>query len=90
MASSVISRSGAGAKRAVARSITAATVSGAISDGVPPPKKIERDVRAPSSSAWRSISPTSARAQRAWSTSPLTWLLKSQYGHFARQNGQCT
>jgi len=55
---------GRGAKQAVARSINAPTVAGAISDGVPPPKKIERSVRSPISAAQRSLSATSARPQR--------------------------
>ena len=78
LASSVISRSGAGAKQALARSITAATVGGAISEGVPPPKKIERSTRGPISSAWRSISATSARPARVVDLAGATWLLKSQ------------
>ena len=37
--------SAASRQRSAARSMTAATVAGSISDGVPPPKKIERSVR---------------------------------------------
>jgi hypothetical protein len=40
------------------------------------------------SSAWWSRSLSSARVHRAASTLSRTWLLKSQYGHFDRQNGQ--
>jgi len=37
----------------------------------------------------RRFRPAKARAKRASSTPPCrTWLLKSQYGHFDRQNGQ--
>jgi putative transposase len=36
-------------------------------------------------------SAANAAAKRSWSTAWWrTWLLKSQYGHFDRQNGQCT
>jgi hypothetical protein len=55
---------GRGAKQTVARSIIAPTVAGAISDGVPSPKNIERSVRGPISAAQRSISATSARPPR--------------------------
>ena len=51
LASSVISSSRDGVKQALARSITAATVCGAISEGVPPPKKSERSTRGPIASA---------------------------------------
>ena len=41
LASSVISMSGSAGQWRVAASITAATVAGGMSEGVPPPKKIE-------------------------------------------------
>jgi hypothetical protein len=38
-----------------------------------------------------SISRAKARANRSSSIGACrTWLLKSQYGHFDKQNGQCT
>jgi hypothetical protein len=86
----VISTSPASGQRAATRSITAATVAGAISDGVPPPKNTLVTVRPGASAATASISATSARRQRGSSTVSATWLLKSQYGHLERQNGQCT
>ena len=61
-----------------ARSITAATVAGAISEGVPPPKKMESSLRPGVSAAKWSSSANSARRHRSWSTSARTWLLKSQ------------
>jgi hypothetical protein len=70
--------------------ITAPTVAGAISEGVPPPKKMLVTVRPLASPAKWSISASSAAPQRAWSMRPRTWLLKSQYGHLDRQKGQCT
>ena len=51
LASSVISRSGAAGHSARTRSISAATVSGGISDGVPPPKKTETTSRSGASAA---------------------------------------
>jgi len=51
LASSVISMSGANGQCRAARSMTAATVSGAISDGVPPPKKMLVSLRAGVSAA---------------------------------------
>jgi hypothetical protein len=57
---------------------TASTVSGSITDGVPPPKKTERTRRGPESARICSSSRASARAQRAWSTFATTWELKSQ------------
>ncbi|MEY9462002.1 hypothetical protein ABH973_002415 [Bradyrhizobium ottawaense] len=42
-------------------------------------------------SAVAAISRAKAEAKRASSIAAWrTWLLKSQYGHFDRQNGQCT
>jgi hypothetical protein len=49
-----------------------------MSDGVPPPKKIERSLRPAVGAAKWSSSAISALAQRAWSTPLRTWLLKSQ------------
>src|SRR5919198_4476651 len=70
-------------------SMTAPTVAGCISDGVPPPKKIVETVRPGRRAAVAAISAAKARAKRVSSTPACrTWLLKSQYGHFDRQNGQ--
>jgi len=70
-------------------SSTAATVAGCISDGVPPPKKIDDTVRPDVRAAVAAISAVNARTKRASSIAAWrTWLLKSQYGHFDRQNGQ--
>ena len=82
--------SGAGFQYAQAESITAATVAGSISEGVPPPKKIEVSVRPGRSraSCFRSASKASRHA--SWSIDERTWLLKSQYGHLLTQNGQWT
>ena len=91
LASSVTSTSGAiGQCRAIASRI-APTVAGCISEGVPPPKKMVETVRPGTRAAVAAISAAKARAKRA-SSMPAwrTWLLKSQYGHFDRQNGQCT
>ncbi len=64
-------------------------MSGFISDGVPPPKKIVDTVRPGARAAVAAISAVNARTNRASSISAWrTWLLKSQYGHFDRQNGQ--
>jgi len=41
-----------------------------------------------SAAASQASSVRSAAAKRAWSMRSRTWLLKSQYGHLARQNGQ--
>jgi hypothetical protein len=69
----------------------APTVCGRIKDGVPPPRKIEETSRLPTRAAVVSISRANARAKRSSSIGAWrTWLLKSQYGHFDRQNGQCT
>ena len=70
---------------------SAAVVAGAISDGVPPQKNTLVTVRLGASAAMWAISRRNAARKRA-SSMPLsrTWLLKSQYGHFDRQNGQCT
>ena len=62
-----------------------------ISDGVPPPRKIEVTSRPGARAADVSISRAKACTKRASSIGACrTWLLKSQYGHFDRQNGQCT
>ena len=69
----------------------APTVSGCISDGVPPPRKMLDTVRPGTRAAVAAISVWKARRKRASSIAAWrTWLLKSQYGHFDRQNGQCT
>ena len=71
-----------------ASSISAATVSGSIRLGVPPPKKIEASGRRPSRSASHASSRRSAARKRACGMRSRTCELKSQYGHLARQNGQ--
>jgi hypothetical protein len=68
----------------------APTVCGCISDGVPPPKKIEDTVRPGVCAATVAISREGAREAFLVDGAWRTWLLKSQYGHFDRQNGQCT
>ena len=73
---------------APASSISAATVSGSIRLGVPPPKKIEVSRRRPSRSASHASSRRSAARKRACGMRSRTCELKSQYGHLARQNGQ--
>ena len=88
LASSVISMSGSGSNAALASAIRAATVSGSIRLGVPPPKKIEPSCRRPSRAASQASSARSAARKRACGIASRTWELKSQYGHFARQNGQ--
>ena len=56
-----------------------ATVAGSISDGVPPPRKIEVTVRPGALSASVAISRAKAAAKRCWSGGWWrTWLLKSQ------------
>ncbi len=87
-ASSVISRSGAGSNSRRASSIKTATVCGAIRLGVPPPKKIDASGRRPSRAASHASSARNAAAKRTCGIASRTWLLKSQYGHLARQNGQ--
>ena len=68
-----------------------ATVPGFISEGVPPPKKIEATVRPLVSLARCDSSVRKAWTKRSSSIAcARTWLLKSQYGHFDWQNGQCT
>ena len=70
-------------------SMIAPTVAGCISDGVPPPKKMVETVRRGTRAAVAAISAAKARVKRASSMAVWrTWLLKSQYGHFDRQNGQ--
>src|SRR5258708_28912634 len=67
------------------------TVSGCIRDGVPPPRKMLDTVRPGVRAAVEAISVSNARRKRGSSMAAWrTWLLKSQYGHFDRQNGQCT
>ena len=90
LASRVISTPGANpnARAAVAR--TAATVSGLMRDGVPPPKNTLVSGPVPDSAAAPSTEATRAARQRPSSIESRTWLLKSQYGHFEAQNGQCT
>ncbi len=78
LASSVISMPGAKPQCASAASITAATVSGGISEGVPPPKKIEPSRRPGNAAASCARSASMAARQAAWSTLSRTWLLKSQ------------
>jgi hypothetical protein len=51
--------------------------------------KIDVTSRGPVRSRIAAISAAKARAKRSWSTGWWrTWLLKSQYGHLAAQNGQ--
>ena len=67
----------------------APTVAGCISEGVPPPKKIVETVRPGVRAAVVAISAVKARTKRLSSIAARrTWLLKSQYGHFDKQNGQ--
>jgi len=67
------------------------TVSGRISDGVPPPRKMLVTMRPGASAAMWAISRANAAPKRASSTPAIrTWLLKSQYGHLDAQNGQWT
>ena len=81
--------SGVGSNNAVASAINAATVSGSIRLGVPPPKKIDANGRRPTRAPSSASSARRAAAKRAWSTpASRTWELKSQYGHFEAQNGQ--
>src|SRR5262249_4935299 len=69
----------------------ACTDDGCISDGVPPPNKMLDTVRPGARAAIAAISDSYPRINRASSIPPWrTWLLKSQYGHLDRQNGQCT
>ena len=76
--------------RAMASRI-APTVAGCISEGVPPPKKIVETLRPGARAAVAAISAANARTKRPSSIDARrTWLLKSQYGHFERQNGQWT
>ena len=69
----------------------APTVCGCISDGVPPPRKIELTSR-PGVARRRGLDLAGEGAREALLVDGAcrTWLLKSQYGHFDRQNGQCT
>jgi len=88
LASRVISISSAGWKALVASSISAATVSGCIRLGVPPPKKMEPSRRRPRRAASQASSRRNAARKRACGMRSRTCELKSQYGHLARQNGQ--
>ena len=91
LASSDTSASGATVQCRAMASRIAPTVAGCISDGVPPPKKMLETVRPGARAAVAAISASNARAKRASSIAAWrTWLLKSQYGHFDRQNGQWT
>ena len=78
---------GRGGPAPAMRSISAATVAGGISDGVPPPKKTTS--RSPRRQRRLPVQLGEQRVAPAASSMPSrTWLLKSQYGHFGRQNGQ--
>src|SRR5260221_14654055 len=67
------------------------TVSGCISDGVPPPRKMLDTVRPGVCAAVAAISAWNARRKRDSSMAAWrTWLFKAQYGHFDRQNRQGT
>jgi hypothetical protein len=90
LASSVISILLSATQWRLAASITASTVAGSISDGVPPPKKMEVSVRPGSSRASCARSASKASRHASWSIVDRTWLLKSQYGHLLTQNGQWT
>ncbi len=78
LASSVISTSADGLQWPQAASISAATIAGSISDGVPPPKKTEVSVRPGSSRASWDRSARRASRHSSWSMDERTWLLKSQ------------
>src|SRR5437764_14448624 len=89
-ASTVTSTSEATRQCLAIESRIAPTVCARISEGVPPPRKIEDTFRPRERAAVVSISRANARANRSSSMGAWrTWLLKSQYGHFDRQNGQC-
>jgi hypothetical protein len=60
---------------------------GGISDGVPPPKKIETTSRSGKLRLALKIGEQGAGPTLSLIAS-RTWPLKSQYGHFDRQNGQ--
>ena len=78
VASNVISQASLNPQRASAASISAATVPGGISDGVPPPKKIEVSSRPPVRVASCAMSASSAACHWPMSVRSRTWLLKSQ------------
>ena len=79
LASSVISTSSAAAQCPRAAVMTASTVAGGISDGVPPPKKIEvRRCSGKQRGFMREVGEQARRATSSWSTVSRTWLLKSQ------------
>ncbi len=88
LASSVTSTSGAIGQCLAMASSTPATLFACISEGVPPPKKTERTVRPLVRLArWASSAAMAATNRRSSTACERTWLLKSQYGHFERQNG---
>jgi hypothetical protein len=62
----------------VAASISAPAIRGGISEGVPPPKKMDVSLRWGSKAASWARSASSAFCHAASSTSARTWLLKSQ------------
>ena len=79
LASSVISTSGDTLHSEAMVSSTWPTASGGISEGVPPPKKMEETVRPGVRAANHASSVPSAFAKESASTpSCRTWLLKSQ------------
>jgi hypothetical protein len=78
LASSVTSMSASASQCLRAAPISAATVAGSISDGVPPPKKIEVNRLPPRSLASWARSASSASRHSTWSMLARTWLLKSQ------------
>jgi hypothetical protein len=78
LASSVISASGSRRNSRPAAAMSAATLSGAIRLGVPPPKKMEVTRLGPSRAASHSSSASSAWRIRAWGRASRTWELKSQ------------
>ena len=79
LASSVTSQFGSTLQLAAMASRMPATVPGFISDGVPPPKKIDETVRPLVSFARCDSSERNAWTKRSSSTAwARTWLLKSQ------------
>src|SRR4029079_1219602 len=67
------------------------TVSGCISDGVPPPRKMLDTVRPGVCAAVDAISVWNARRKRGSSIAARRrGLLNTQYGHCDSQTGQCT
>ena len=91
LASSVTSQFGSTVQFAAMASRMPATVPGFIREGVPPPKNMEATLRPFVSAARCASSARKAATKRSSSIAcARTWLLKSQYGHFDWQNGQCT